>query len=409
MTVKLIIRNLLYRPLSTLLSWILLLFGVAIISLLLVVQQQMEQKFTNDLEDIDMVIGAKGSPLQLVLSAIYQVDAPTGNIPLKEVNRIIHDPMIGQAIPLAYGDNYNGYSIVGTDSSYITGRKGKLAQGRLFRQPMEAVLGSNVAAADHLGLGSSFTGTHGQDTNGHRHTEHPYRVVGILQPTGTVTDNLVITNIATVHEIHAHHHHDTEDGKHAESQDHHDTEEDKQEEEITAVLVKFHSPMGLMILPRVINETTGMQAAAPALEINRLINLMGIGITTLQYIAVAIMMMAGLSVFISLFNRLSERKYEMALLRSLGYSRLHLFLIILAEGILLSLLGFISGIAVSRLGLLLLGRFTAAEYHFNLYAGSLLQEEAVLLAVTVAIGITAAVIPALRIFRLNISKTLADE
>ncbi|SFD45598.1 putative ABC transport system permease protein [Chitinophaga sp. CF118] len=393
MTLKLIIRNILYKPLSTVLSWILLLFGVAIISLLLVVQQQLEQKFSNDLQDVDLIIGAKGSPLQLVLSAIYHVDAPTGNISENEVNRIIHNPLIQQSIPLAYGDNFRGYCILGTDSSYI--KKAQFARGKLFHQSMEAVLGSNVAATNNMDVGSTFIGTHGQGIHGHQHKGHYYKVVGILRPTGTVIDNLVITNIATIREIHEHH----DDGD----------VDDHNEKQITAVLVKFRSPMGLMILPRMINETTNMQAASPVLEINRLVGLMGIGVITLQYIAIAIMIMAGLSVFISLFNRLHERKYEMALLRSLGYSRFRLFSIIMAEGLLLSVVGFISGIVVSRIGLLLLNNYASAEYHFNLQAFSFLNGEIVLLVVTLGIGIIASVFPALSVFKLNISKTLADE
>lgn len=385
MTFKLIIRNILYKPLSTVLSWILLLFGVAIISLLLVIQQQLEQKFKNDLQDVDLVIGAKGSPLQLVLSAIYHVDAPTGNISEKEVNKIIHNPMIRQTIPLAYGDNYKGFTILGTDSTYI--KNAHFAKGRLFHQSMEAVLGSNVAA--NMDIDSTFIGTHGQGVHGHQHKGHYYKVVGILQPTGTVIDNLVITDIATIREIH----------------EHKDDDDDEQEGQITAVLVKFRSPMGLMILPRMINETTNMQAASPVLEINRLMGLMGIGVTTLQYIALAIMIIAGLSVFISLFNRLNERKYEMALLRSLGYSRQRLFMIIMAEGLILSVAGFISGIVVSRIGLILLNN----EYHFSLQAFHILREEMVLFAVTIGIGIIASIFPALSIFRLNISKTLADD
>lgn len=400
MTLRLIIRNLLYKPLSTILSWILLLVGVAIISLLLIVQQQLEQKFDKDLQDVDMVIGAKGSPLQLVLSAIYHVDAPTGNVSESEVNRITASPLIEQTIPLAYGDNYKGYTILGTDTSYISKEKATLLKGRLFNKSMEAVVGSNVASAGHLGLDSTFLGIHGQGIHGHQHKGHYYKVVGILQPTGAVIDNLVITNIATIREIHEHH----------DADDHDDDDDEKKDgAQITAALIKFRSPMGLMVLPRIINETTNMQAAAPVLEINRLVGLMGIGVTTLQYIAVAIIVMAGLSVFISLFNRLNERRYEMALLRSMGYSRSRLFMIIIAEGLLLALVGFISGILLSRLGVLLLGGYASGEYHINFRIIRLLPGEWILAGITIGIGVLAALFPALSVYRLNISKTLADE
>jgi len=404
MIFKLIIRNLLYKPLSTILSLILLLFGVAIISLLLTVQQQLERKFNTDLKDIDLVIGAKGSPLQLVLSAIFHADVPTGNIAEEEVNRIVHNPMIEQAIPLAYGDSYKGFTILGTDSDYVTKYNAVLKKGRLFNQPMEALLGANVAAAAHKDIDSTFFGTHGQSEKGHQHKDHLYKVVGVLQPTGSVIDNLVITNVETVREIHEHHH-DEDTGAKANDED----EKENHKKEITAVLIKFRSPMGLMILPQMINETTNMQAASPTLEINRLLNLMGIGILTLQYIAAAIMIMAGLSVFISLFNRLNERRYEMALLRSYGYSRWQLFIIILSEGLILAVTGFICGIIISRLGLWMLNNYSSTEYHVQLQSLHFQPQEMWLLVISICIGLIASLFPAIKVFTLNISKTLANE
>ena len=397
MIVKLIIANLRYKSLSTFLSWILLLFGVAIISLLWTLQRQLQNKFDSELQDIDLVVGAKGSPLQLVLSAVYHVDAPTGNINEEEVNRISHNPMIAWSIPLAYGDNFKGYGIVGTTEKYVANEKGHLAEGRIFREPMEAVIGSNVKASEGLEIGDTFIGTHGQDQHGHQHKGHPYKVVGILQPAGTVADNLILTDIATVRLIHEHHDENDKD----------DDEEMRVRNEITAVLIKFRSPMGMMTFPRTVNQTTSMQAAVPSLEINRLMGLMGIGIDTLQYIALAIMVMAGLSVFISLFNRLKERKYELALLRSLGYSRLQLFLIVISEAMLLSVAGFLSGIAVSRLGVFLLNKNATTTFRFHISGIS--REEVVLFAITLLMGIMASLIPALTIYWLNISKILADE
>ena len=107
-------KNIIHKPLNTSLCVCLLIFGVAIISLLLLIQHQLEQKFERDLQNIDVVIGAKGSPLQLVLSAIYHLDAPTGNIKLEEARKIMKNPYVKEAIPLAYGDYYMGFRILGT-------------------------------------------------------------------------------------------------------------------------------------------------------------------------------------------------------------------------------------------------------------------------------------------------------
>ncbi|MGD1842068.1 MAG: hypothetical protein ACFB0B_14410 [Thermonemataceae bacterium] len=119
MLIKIAWKNMTYKPLNTILCIGLLMFGVSIISLLLLIQHQLEQKFKRDLQNIDLVMGAKGSPLQLVLSAVYHLDAPTGNIKLAEAQKMMNSPMVQAAIPLAYGDSYRGYRILGTTTGYL--------------------------------------------------------------------------------------------------------------------------------------------------------------------------------------------------------------------------------------------------------------------------------------------------
>lgn len=408
MIVKIIIRNLLFKPSGTILSIILLMFGVGIISLLLNVYDQAQDKFDNDLKDIDLVIGAKGSPLQLVLSAVYHVDAPTGNILRTDAEKIIHDPMVEQAIPLAYGDSYKTFPIVGTDSNYLRLYEAAFKEGRIFTVPLEAVIGSQVAASSGLKPGDTFLGTHGMGAKGHVHKEFQYKVVGILEPSNTVLDNMVVTDVATVWKIH-HHHHSPEEEKEEAAAGGREEDTTKPEDELTAVLLKFRSPIALLTIPRIINETTNMQAASPALEINRLFNLLGIGITTMEWVAMAIMVLSGLSVFISLYSRLQERKYELALARSMGSSRLRLFGIIVTEGLFLSLAGFLAGIIMSRIGLFVLGKYAGGNYHMTFYRTMFTKEEGGLFLITLAIGLLASVIPAGKAFRLDISKTLAND
>jgi putative ABC transport system permease protein len=381
---KIIFRNLFQHPLSTLLSLLLLTCGTGIISMLLVMQHQLATKMDRDLQDIDLVVGAKGSPLQLVLSSVYQVDAPTGNILLKDAMRIAALPLVRQAIPLAYGDSYQSYRIVGTDSNYLGKYNCVYREGRIFKTDMEAVLGSEVAAHTGLKTGDTFVGMHGLSDNGHAHTAFKYRVTGILAENNTVVDKLVLTNVASVWKIH-------DDGD--------------EEKELTALLIKYRSPQAMISLPRMINETTPMQAANPQLEIKRLFSLMGVGIKTLQAIAFAIVLLSGLSVFIALYTRLKERKYELALARALGSSRLLISSLLLCEGLIMVISGFVLGILLSRVGLLLLNNYS----RIGVFRISLLAEEWYLLLATLLIGIFAAALPAIKAFGLNISKTLAHE
>jgi putative ABC transport system permease protein len=393
MTLKIILRNLVYRPTGSLLSVLLLMLSTGIIAMLLQLKHQISHKLDNDLRDIDMVIGAKGSPLQLVLSAVYHADAPTGNINMHEANRALRSPFVESYIPLAYGDSYRGFRIVGSDTNLIAKYQASLADGHLSNAPMEVVLGSAVAQKTELNTGDSLLSQHGEGNKGTTHEAHPYRVVGILNPTNTTIDNLIVTSVQSIWQIHDEH---TAQG---------DTTTTPRQ--WTAALVKFRSPMGIMMLPRSINENTNLMAAIPSLEVNRLLSLMGMGIATLQAVALAIMVVAAISVFIALYNRLKERKYEHALLRTMGCSRLQLLAMILAEGLVLAIAGFMLGLFLSRMAIVLLNAWSGADFHFT-FAYRLLPQEAGLLAVTCFTGILAALIPAIKAFNINLSKSLAD-
>lgn len=432
MIIKLAWKNLLDRPLSTLLSWILLSVSVGIISLLLLLQQQVEQQFSANLKKVDMVIGAKGSPLQLILSAVYHLDAPTGNISYDEAKKWMQHPFVETAIPLAYGDTYKGYAIVGTTTAYINQYSASLAGGKTFEQDFEVVIGSAVAKKLQLKVGSRFYSTHGNSEHGEQHDE-AYTVTGVLHPSGSVLDNLLLCSVQSVWEIHEHgnehngkkqepaatqpeklndgakdgHHHDGEQpGKPGVPADHEASHEE--DAELTAVLVKFRDPMGYMQLPRTINEETQMMAALPTIEINRLFTLFGVGISTLKNIGWGIMVLSALSVFVALFNSLKERRYELALMRTMGAGRSQLLLLLLAEGWLLCVAGALSGLLLSRAGLWLLSNRFEDSYHMALESWYLPgATEAWLIGLTLLLGTIAATVPAIKAWFLNISKTLS--
>ncbi len=427
MMLKLAWKNLVHKPLSALLCWVLLAASVGIISLLIILQNRFESQFTHSISGIDMVIGAKGSPLQLILSAVYHVDAPTGNIPLEEAEKWMKHPFVEKAIPLAYGDSYKGYSIIGTTKDYLDKYNAAVATGKLYENDFEVVVGSTLAARLQLQTGNSFYGTHGSDSNGEEHGEQAYTVTGILTPTGSVVDNLVIGNIESVWRIHEHQHegkaqHEENRHQHEKEKNHeagnphysgeeHESAHDEAEKELTAVLIKFRNPMGLVQLPRIINKQTNMMAAVPAIEVNRLFTLFGVGIDTLKNMAWGIMLLAGLSVFVALFNSLKERKYELALMRTMGAGRQKLLGLVLVEGLMLSTAGVISGLLLSRLALwIIAGRFEK-DYHLQIQEPWVLYSpgELYVCLLAIAVGLIASLIPALKVWSVNISKTLANE
>jgi len=402
--------NLRDKKLNSFLSALLMTLGIGIISMLLLLNKQLDEQFRRNIKGIDMVIGAKGSPLQLILSSIYQIDSPTGNVSLEEAQRVMKNPLVKTAIPLAMGDNYMSYRIVGTNAKYPAHFEATIKEGKLFATIMEATLGAKVARITGLKIGDTFSGAHGFDNMDDVHGDKKYKVVGIFENNNSVVDQLILTDISSVWSIHEH---AEEPGKGANvtamltGGD--STKKDDPSQEITSLLVKFRNPMGMVALPRFINENTKMQAASVAFEINRLFELMGIGIDTMRAIALIIILIAGVSVFISLYNSLKERKYEMALMLSMGATRTKLFIMLLLEGIMLALVGYGAGILLSRVGLWLFSRAAESDYHYSFANFSLLPEEIWLLGGAILIGILAAAIPSLGIYRINLSGTLAEE
>jgi putative ABC transport system permease protein len=389
------------RGLSTALNVTLLALGIATITLLLLVTHQLEERMQRDARGIDLVVGAKGSPMQIILSAIYHLDVPTGNIPYTQAREIAAHRAVGKAIPLALGDSYRGFRIVGTIHDYVAHYGGVLAAGRLWDRPMEAVLGAEVARRTGHGLGATFSGVHGLgEAGGHAHDAHPYTVVGVLARTGTVLDRLVLVNYQSVWVVHAEHH-DIRDVADIEKQLGDD------EKEFTALLVQYASPLAAAILPRYINANSQMQAASPAYETARLFSIIGVGVDVLRAFALVLVFSAGLSVFIALYNALAERRYDLALMRTLGASPGRLMRLMLFEGVLLAAAGGALGIALGHGLTAVLGAVLAQARQVEISGWIWLPAELGLFALALGVGAAAALLPAWRAYRTDIAATLA--
>ena len=382
-----------HQPLNTLLTLLLLIFGVGTIVVLMLLSAQFKAHLQRDVAGIDLVVGAKGSPLQLILSSVYHVDIPTGNILLSDAQAIAQHPMVAATIPLALGDAVQGFRIVGTDHSYIAHYRAELAAGELWQQPFQAMLGAAVAQRTEFEIGAEFIGSHGLGGSGLLgHDEHPFQVVGILKPTGTVLDRLVLTAVESVHEMHAGH------GQAVAA---------NTAKEITALLVKYRSPVAAVMLPRLINSQTALQAAAPAFEIARLLNMLGAGTDIVRVFAYLLVAIAALSIFIALYGALQKRQFDLALMRSLGASRGKLFRLLLLEGITLSVLGTVLGILLGHLAAYGVAAWLAQTRQFFFTAITWLPQELYLLVLAVILGVVAALIPALRAYRMDISTVFA--
>ena len=398
-TLALAWRYLRARPLGAALNVLLLSLGLASITFLLLVSAQLARAFDRDLAGIDVVVGAKGSPMQLILSGVLHIDVPPGNIPLKAVRALEKNPLIASIIPISLGDNFRAYRIVGTSPAYIDHYEAKLAQGSMWSAPMQVVLGATVARKLGLQMGNTFAGSHGLGAGGHTHGDNPYTVVGILAPSGSVLDRLILTDTASVWKVH-------EDYTASSDDSAADRAVMEDEREITMALVQYKTPMAALSFPRYVNTSTEMQAAAPALEITRLLNMLGLGTDVLRAFAGVLLLTAGLSVFIALWSAVRERRADLALLRMLGAAPRKVAALLLCEAVWL-------GLVASVLGLLLGQGFAAALAWFlkldnSLLIGGLVWPFELWVVPTLALGVSmvSALLPTLAAYRVSVLELL---
>jgi len=431
-------KNLWFRPMPTLLSILLFALGTGLAAFLLLFNKQVQEKFDANLAGVDLVIGAKGSPLQLILCNMYHIDVPTGNIPVREARPFLNPahPLISEAVPLSLGDSYKGFRIVGTTDGFLGFYGLALQEGGSWEKDFEVLAGHEAAVRLGLKVGDHFHSAHGlsdDDMNAHDDVP-PFVVKGILAPSGTVADQLLLCPAPTVwavhgshdgseeHDDHEHDHvHDHEDEVHNDHSGRGDTIEmpvfhtgsverilAAEDEAITSILVRFKGRnFQALNMQRNINENTDLQAATPAIEINRLYSLMGIGAAMLRNIAMAIIIVSALSVFLLLFHSLRSRKYELALMRVMGGRPASLFSLIIWEGLFISLLGCILGILMAHGAMALLSDVLESQYRYPFTGWMWMKEEYWLIGGAAVIGIVAAVIPGWRAQRTDISRTLA--
>ena len=395
-TVSLSWRYLWSRPLAAGLNLLLLTLGLASITLLLLVSHLINAAFERDLAGIDAVVGAKGSPMQLILSGVFHLDVSTGNVPLAAIQALQTHPQVAKLIPISLGDSFRGHRIVGTTPSYISHYHVPLAQGALWTKPLQAVVGAQVAARTGLKLGDTFSGSHGLGSRGEVHGQTPYTVVGVLAASGLVLDRLIITateSVWTVHET------DT-------AMDEEDQKILQGEREVTLALIQYKTPLAAVTFPRFINTTTEMQAAAPALEITRLLSMIGVGTNVMKALASVLLLTAALSVFIALWSAVRERRADLALLRMLGAPPHRVAGLLLCEALWLALLASLLGLAAGQALVALMG--WALQLEQSVLIGGLIwpAELAVVPVLALGVAVLSALLPAWEAYRVSVFELL---
>jgi putative ABC transport system permease protein len=409
-------KNLFDKPWQLVLSLLLFSLGVSMIGFLILLNKQVKSKFDNNQVGIDMVIGAKGSPLQMVLCNMFHIDNPTGNIKISEAKAYFNPkhPLIELTVPLSLGDSYRNSRIVGTNKGFQQLYGLEVKDGKWYEEDFEVCIGQGVADKLRLKIGDTFDSSHGfNDDDGMTHEhEKKFKVVGLLKGSGTVADQLILCSPNTVWAVHDHGGEGSDSTIHSHESMGFSNENLAlhPEESITSLLVRFRNRTSIAALnfPRAINENTGLLAVNPVYEINRLYSMLGVGFEALRILAYVIVFVSGFSIFISLFNSLRARKYELSLMRVMGASPITLFSIIILEGLIIAIIGYGIGILLSHFGMYFMASGLESSYKYSFSPWQFYSEEIYLFIGSLVLGFIAAFIPAVKAYQTNIHQVLSE-
>jgi putative ABC transport system permease protein len=462
---QLVIKQMRQRALSTWLTLLSVALGVALAIAIMIVRREGQAIFGQTDYGYDVLVGAKGSPLQLVLNTVYQIDRSPGNIPYSMYEKMVAGGLRAQvklAVPYAVGDSYQNHRIIGTLPTlfgfddegvaqadrfeYRPEKYYEFAEGRVFHpRKFEAVIGSDVSARTGLKIGQKFKATHGTPLPNQSPDEHDteWEVVGVLAPTHTAADRVLFIPLETFYAIADH-----EQALEAMSQikqgadptklaspkpaetpatdDHdHDHAHDeaftmnpdgtlnlhlpKNEWQVSAILVKSRSPFAAQQLMWTINNQNQASAVNPASVMREFFNtFLSNGATVLLMISFLVIIVAAASIVTSIYNSVAARKREIAILRALGATRYRILGLICLEaavvGLVGGLVGFAVGHAVAGVGSVYMNQIMGEQMNWLRFG----PEEGWFLVLVVILATLAGLVPGLKAYRTPVANNLVS-
>ena len=412
---RLAVKSLVERRLSAVLTVLSVAVSVALLIGVDRIRTETKASFTNTISGVDLIVGARGGPINLLLYSVFRIGDAANNIAWDSHRRIAARPEVAWTIPISLGDSHRGFRVLGTNGDYFAhyrfadSRPLAFAAGRAFDHADEAVLGADAAQSLGYAVGARIVVSHGiGDASFQHHDEQPFRVVGILARTGTPVDRTVhvtLAGIAAIHDSPADH----EDAEaEAHPADHEDAEAEAHPAAITACLVGLKSRPALFGVQRFINEYRAepLMAIIPGVALQQLWELVGVAETALLAISGCVVVAGLVGLLTTLLTGLAERRREMAVLRSVGAPPGLVFGLLIAEASILAFAAAVAGVAAVHAGMLA-GRTLVLD-QFGLYLAPGLPgtfDAAVVGVVTLAAG-ALAVLPAWRAYRFSLADGL---
>lgn len=408
-------KSLLNRRFTVLLT----VFSIALsVALLLGVERlrdQTRESFANTISGTDLIIGARGGPIQLLLYSVFRMGDATNNLSWESYQDITRHPRIAWSVPLSLGDSHRGYRVLGTTGGYFDhyryGRKQPLsfAQGEPFDDLYDAVLGAEVAEALGYQLGDPVVLAHGaSDVSFARHEDKPFKIVGILERTGTPVDRTVHVSLEGIEAIHI----GWEGGTWVKgltpgAQD--ARKRNLTPKAITAVLVGLESKIATFQVQRYVNDyrREPLSAILPGATLSQLWSLIGIAENALLIVSGFVVVVGLFGMLTAVLTSLNERRREMAILRSVGARPGHVFTLIMGEAGVLTLLGVVLGYTLLHALLLVAQPILENQFGISIALGAPSLYELTLLGIISSCGFLVGAIPGYRAYKLSLADGLS--
>lgn len=407
---KLAWKSLLNRKLTALLTILTVAISVVLLTGVERIRTQAKSSFANTISGTDLIVGGRSGSVNLLLYSVFRIGNATNNIDWQSYREFSQHPAVKWAIPISLGDSHRGFRVMGTNHSYFEhyrfGSKQSLtfSQGREFNGLFETVLGADVAKKLGYTIGSEIIIAHGiSDVAFARHDKLPFKVVGILAPTGTPVDKTVHVSLAAIEAIHVGwqsgaHLGNTPDAKQL-------AEQQFEPQQITAMLLGLKSKIQTFALQREINQyrQEPLSAILPGVALHELWGMMSVAEQALMAVSVFVVVAGLLGMLSSLLTSLQERRREMSILRAMGARPRHIFSLLISEAALLTLAGIVLGVLGLYALLALAAPLIESQYGIRIDLGAISRHEWQLLGYVQCAGIVIGIVPALRAYRQSLS------
>ncbi len=382
-------------------------------------RSQAHESFLQSVSGTDLIVGPRSSPMQLLLYSVFRLGTASHNMSWKSFELIRSRPEISFAIPIALGDSHRQFPVVGTNTQYFVhfrfaeNQALQFAQGKGFADNLdglfETVIGAEVARSSGYSLGSMLTLSHGSDSNsGGNHNDRPFKVVGVLAPTGTPVDRSLHVSLPAIEALHA----DWIGGAKMPGltiPSEQLRKFDLNPKFITAALLGLKNRAGVFATQRDINNYSAeaLTAVLPAVTLTELWDLLAVVENALRLISALVFLVSVSGLIAILLASLNERRRELAILRSVGASPRDIFTLLCLEALVIMGVGSVAGVVLLYLASLLAGPLLLEHFGIMLLARMISAEEFRMLAVIAASGLLASLVPAWQAYRFSLADGLS--